>query len=277
MYTVTRKQNFIGTSRSTGFTLIELLVVIAIIAILAAILFPVFAAAREKARQTSCLSNEKQINLGMMQYVQDFDECWPGRTVTSNIYGSGSYQSWSYAVQPYIKSTKVWICPDDPTQCAFGGGADFNSSNSIASSYAVVEQFAGVSNPGEAGNTSIMQIGSNGTAGPTMSSQIPEPSNTIWLIESGLAYNSDGTCAYGSPCQDVSNNESHNNPAFYVGNRQNWIVPAKNGTNPISEYHSGGANWAYGDGHVKWAIITSLINLTNSEQDAFIRLKQQGS
>ncbi|HEY3298451.1 MAG TPA: prepilin-type N-terminal cleavage/methylation domain-containing protein, partial [Armatimonadota bacterium] len=66
-----------ATKRNSGFTLIELLVVIAIIAILAAILFPVFAQAREKARSASCLSNEKQIGLGLMMYMQDYDETYP--------------------------------------------------------------------------------------------------------------------------------------------------------------------------------------------------------
>ena len=71
------RQCFANTQNKKGFTLIELLVVIAIIAILAAILFPVFAQAREKARQTSCLSNMKQLSLGLNMYVQDYDETWP--------------------------------------------------------------------------------------------------------------------------------------------------------------------------------------------------------
>ncbi len=91
--------------KKKGFTLIELLVVIAIIAILAAILFPVFAQAREKARQTSCLSNEKQIGLAYIQYTQDNDEYYPS---TVN-YGS----SWVHEVYPYVKSTGVFTCPDD--------------------------------------------------------------------------------------------------------------------------------------------------------------------
>ncbi len=95
--------------RSAGFTLIELLVVIAIIAILAAILFPVFAKAREKARQTTCASNEKQLTLGFLQYVQDFDETFPSEYLAYN----NSY--WPQRVYPHVKSTAVFSCPDDPT------------------------------------------------------------------------------------------------------------------------------------------------------------------
>ncbi len=94
-----------------GFTLIELLVVIAIIAILAAILFPVFARAREKARQTSCLSNVKQIGLGNLMYAQDYDE--------KTVYGSGwqypnGSLSWQLKVEPYIKNRQIFQCPSNP-------------------------------------------------------------------------------------------------------------------------------------------------------------------
>ena len=93
----------------SGFTLIELLVVIAIIAILAAILFPVFAQAREKARQTSCLSNTKQMGLGLMQYVQDYDETFPTayfhRAFNPASGGTvGGYVHWSFLIQPYVKN-----------------------------------------------------------------------------------------------------------------------------------------------------------------------------
>jgi len=90
-----------------GFTLIELLVVIAIIAILAAILFPVFARVREKARQTSCLSNEKQIGLGILQYNQDYDEFFP--CGEQSIGGAG----WAGQIYSYVKSDNVFACPDD--------------------------------------------------------------------------------------------------------------------------------------------------------------------
>ncbi len=105
------------TRQRRGFTLIELLVVIAIIAILAAILFPVFAQVREKARQTTCSSNLKQINLAVAQYVQDYDETFPIDEVNASLgnYSAGSPQfwgSWMPEVYPYVKSVGVFKCPD---------------------------------------------------------------------------------------------------------------------------------------------------------------------
>jgi prepilin-type N-terminal cleavage/methylation domain-containing protein len=94
-----------------GFTLIELLVVIAIIAILAAILFPVFARAREKARQTSCLSNLKQITLGTLMYAQDFDEMLPQGGHWLYIGGVRTMMYWTRAIEPYLKNTQLLMCP----------------------------------------------------------------------------------------------------------------------------------------------------------------------
>lgn len=92
-----------------GFTLIELLVVIAIIAILAAILFPVFARARENARRSSCQSNLKQIGIGVMQYTQDYDEKYPFYAV-----GSGApAQYYAQTLQPYVRSTQIFACPSN--------------------------------------------------------------------------------------------------------------------------------------------------------------------
>ena len=102
-----------SSHRLRAFTLIELLVVIAIIAILAAILFPVFGRARENARRSSCQSNLKQIGLGIMQYVQDYDERYPVRYY--NNYASGGLEEgWAYLMQPYVKSTQLLQCPSEP-------------------------------------------------------------------------------------------------------------------------------------------------------------------
>ena len=96
-------------AKTKGFTLIELLVVIAIIAILASILFPVFAQAREKGRQASCLSNQRQLGLGALQYAQDYDE------TTCPNFEIAQYSSynphWMDEIYPYVKSTAVYTCP----------------------------------------------------------------------------------------------------------------------------------------------------------------------
>ncbi|HZP81113.1 MAG TPA: prepilin-type N-terminal cleavage/methylation domain-containing protein [Chthonomonadaceae bacterium] len=128
--------------RNLGFTLIELLVVIAIIAILAAILFPVFAQAREKARAISCLSNVKQINLGFQMYMQDYDENWlyrPGRQNSSDGDGPCAwryicgdnlpYENWDQVVQPYLKNYQIVSCPSVGQDPAIAGLNTFGAPN----------------------------------------------------------------------------------------------------------------------------------------------------
>ncbi len=114
--------NSVQRTKISGFTLIELLVVIAIIAILAAILFPVFARARENARRTSCLSNLKQMGLASMQYMQDYDESYPLAFTTGNSVvppggwwlSVGTWQ-WPQLLHPYHKSIQIFICPSSPS------------------------------------------------------------------------------------------------------------------------------------------------------------------
>ena len=118
-----------------GFTLIELLVVIAIIAILAAILFPVFARAREKARQASCQSNLKQLAMAVIMYRGDYDERnvnysrGPGSTETDAwlngqpVPGASGRTSWSLEIMPYVKNTQVYVCPSWPPQYTRSGCA----------------------------------------------------------------------------------------------------------------------------------------------------------
>jgi len=97
-----------------GFTLVELLVVIAVIAVLAAILLPVFAQAREKARQTTCLSNLKQIGTALFLYVQDYDEGFPLQLDTPSFTDAYALHAWPALLQPYSKIYDIWRCPSSP-------------------------------------------------------------------------------------------------------------------------------------------------------------------
>jgi prepilin-type N-terminal cleavage/methylation domain-containing protein/prepilin-type processing-associated H-X9-DG protein len=189
-------------SRSSGFTLIELLVVIAIIAILAAILFPVFAQAREAARKTQCLSNEKQILLAMNQYLQDYDEMlplgrqWPYVSGFNNGQPNDQVFSIENALDPYIKAGQpwgdarygtVWNCPDDHlvrNDCSGGPGKAvgfitsyafpiFNPKNPLTQ-FGVIARHAGA--------TDRLDQNGNVVNSKTLA-EIGKPADTIVLFE----------------------------------------------------------------------------------------------
>jgi len=151
-----------------GFTLIELLVVIAIIAILAAILFPVFAKAREKARQSSCLSNIKQITLGALQYAQDYDE----RMVPNFSYAPpGVNLFWWYdMLQPYMKNTQLTLCP---------------STSSSPGTYTTLRP-AGFPNPALLCYAVNAMYVSKGAGDGVSMGEIVVPSTTIWIVDSKI-------------------------------------------------------------------------------------------
>lgn len=268
---------------SAGFTLIELLVVIAIISILAAILFPVFAQARDKARQTACLSNMKQIGTACLQYAQDNDEIMPasgysgvcGLQSTSGNYNWTGLEPWFYAVQTYAKSYKILVCPSDPIP----GGAVAN-----ATSYPCVDAML------VANNIAGWTPGALAAATTTPAEQ-QEVNQVIGLMPLSYASNyyltpqyqfTDPKTGQSWPAQDPSKA----NPGFAMWPMSTYAAPASlffleevgtdpNGTaqgvpaggwygRPGYEIgtdtirwtgggrHEGGRTWLFCDGHAKW-------------------------
>src|SRR5687768_6553527 len=164
--------------KTSGFTLIELLIVIAIIALLAAILFPVFSRARENARRASCQSNLKQIGLGLLQYTQDFDEmtvnrCYNDATcdVTSN---STTAYKWMDAIFPYVKSETLFNCPSDTFT---SGHPRYNFRNgSRYGSYAINATWDGDR------RCAVSSMSCNNPTGKRLSA-IASPVQTVWVAD----------------------------------------------------------------------------------------------
>ena len=240
-----------------GFTLIELLVVIAIIAILAAILFPVFAQAREKARQSACISNLKQISLAVLQYTQDYDETYPPSE-------DGTNAPWHNFVQPYIKNGDtfngvaygrggVWSCPSWPDS---GTAMD-----SQGQRYGANDMFVG--NYGR--NDASLTPAAGGIRPTVAVAEIDTPSDKVMLVEkgrNGQAWNwpdfitlqwfwtdsvltagqydasKDGSNLASDPSRDLDRNEIVANPPWEGGRT-------------IRYRHTGATNVAFADGHVK--------------------------
>ncbi|MGI5817125.1 MAG: prepilin-type N-terminal cleavage/methylation domain-containing protein, partial [Armatimonadota bacterium] len=160
-------------TRRRGFTLIELLVVIAIIAILAAILFPVFARAREKANQASCQSNFKQIGLAMAMYVSDYDQTMPG--YHNQVYGS-RVQGWYDLMEPYTKNEDIAKCPSSWYEATYGRETLPNESGFygriLYGSYNAAANFSGLVNVG------VITVWNSYSPGPVLA-EITHPADTL--------------------------------------------------------------------------------------------------
>jgi prepilin-type N-terminal cleavage/methylation domain-containing protein/prepilin-type processing-associated H-X9-DG protein len=219
--------------RRSAFTLIELLVVIAIIAILAAILFPVFAQAREKARQASCLSNTKQIGTALMMYCQDYDE-----TNVMNGYAGGGPQ-WPDLLQPYLKSDAVLVCPSASRgQLNTGwnsGGKDFDGWTTN-----LKRPCAYILNNVYYNNTTWGRLFEQGSPGPATLASIEDVAGTVF-------------------CGDGSGSQAPDTSGYRVRLDTTPRPPRiKSSQGDFVARHSEGLNLTFFDGHAKWLRIQEL-------------------
>jgi prepilin-type N-terminal cleavage/methylation domain-containing protein/prepilin-type processing-associated H-X9-DG protein len=254
--------------RKHAFTLIELLVVIAIIAILAAILFPVFAQAREKARATSCLSNEKQIALGVLMYVQDYDEDYVAAEwewgYTPAGAGGGT-MTYAEQVQPYIKNWPILRCPDSEADPFGVWNGSINGykwwynwmrwpAYGLNWNYLDQSLQCSVWNPG--GN-------------PVNDAAIGQPAQTVMITDTKYVGNSGGWYLSTEPdspaALSASDDCTWSNGGWGVGaygDTINWAgMPTYTGM--VDPRHTGGANIAFCDGHAKWMTMGNLAAGTN--------------
>jgi prepilin-type N-terminal cleavage/methylation domain-containing protein/prepilin-type processing-associated H-X9-DG protein len=250
----------------SAFTLIELLVVIAIIAILAAILFPVFAQAREKARQTSCISNLKQLSLGMLMYSQDYDETFP-QWQWDQSYSAGAFSKnngttlWWNAIYPYVKNVQVYACPsqrytysikDDghwgwftvpKTQAQLASYGinpvfwdakiGYGANEPITYSYPAV---ASIAKPADAFLLADMATSLSGWSGSDVDPNNPNDPKNHWRI-ARIAYS-----------------EGYAQPHFFDGPGPFDTGPFNSAWDSFAR-HPGGQDIAYADGHVKFRTI----------------------
>ena len=241
----------VATKRTTAFTLIELLIVVAIIGILASILFPVFARARENARRSSCLNNLKQIGLGMMQYSQDYDEMMPiqkysltfnfmdsGAGFASSAAASGATTNLFAELQPYIKSSQVFSCPSAVpfinTPCTVDCQAPTATSrtNYLGNAVIISNEWLG---------TSLMA-----TFKPRSLASIPAVSQTIVVHERNYAAN--GIFLYPRR-EEAGSPATASYPFFHHYSA---------GVEYFDNNHFDGGNLLFCDGHVKWRKYTEL-------------------
>ena len=215
----------------TAFTLIELLVVIAIIAILAAILFPVFARARENARRSSCQSNLKQMGLGILQYAQDYDEKNPLRRFLPSVAPNFDDNSWRSVIQPYIKSTQLFRCPSNPDNTKTTYDPEFTRS------YAGNCNWVGGSPSATQPASAQDETGFFGQAFPLSLSQLDSPSELIAVTEMWHV-------PYVTIIVDRNDLTFDDTP----NGGQNWTNIYGNA---LFAGHLGTSNYLFADGHVK--------------------------
>jgi prepilin-type N-terminal cleavage/methylation domain-containing protein/prepilin-type processing-associated H-X9-DG protein len=256
------------TRKGEGFTLIELLVVIAIIAILAAILFPVFAKAREKARQSSCSNNLKQLATAIIgTYANDWDERLPSSVLdmTSNTLASINSSAWDEQIASYVKSDAVYKCPSNsfkkysvhqPPQTVSN-----RASKTRIVSYGMNDQLLGV-----VANDSVPKDRTLAQAKGMTLAAMTNPAGTILLAEM-KAFGKNLKPA--APTSKAGINNSDEIHVWYHVQDPGYIDPdtATSGNQTTwddtwgvaRDLHSGGSVYAFGDGHVKWERITQTL------------------
>jgi len=272
-----QESSFSGVSRRSGFTLIELLVVIAIIAILAAILFPVFAQAREKARAISCVSNMKQISTGIMMYVQDYDETFPlfsagfcGRVTNpldsndtpGGSSGIGRRAMWQYQIYPYLKNWDIYSCPSDAGKTS--GNIEKFYNLSYGYNYGYLSKLEVTKDPGCAATQWFSGVGL---------ATVKRPAETVLLADTGGKQAFPGGSTLGSDLNPPDAWPSTN--YFYGPDTVGWGQNCGNyyagtggakwsNTGGFAWRHNEGGNVGYTDGHVKYSKIGALGVGTNN-------------
>jgi prepilin-type N-terminal cleavage/methylation domain-containing protein/prepilin-type processing-associated H-X9-DG protein len=254
------------TSRR-GFTLIELLVVIAIIAILAAILFPVFAQAREKARQTTCLSNLKQLGTATIMYVQDYDEhYYPHRWnsgpnsnplmsasgVGADISGEATGKTfWISLLQPYVKSYNVFLCPDNPNGWVISNTNGQNCAGSVAGADGCGGTGYGGENSYGHNDAWVSPAGSytaqyGGAVSPISDAQVARPSSTIMITDSTYYGVAPDVCNYSGLMTNAAPTGGGSTPTSSGTNADCTYVTGQGAQYPFYFQNIGNAVWSWG-------------------------------